>query len=277
MRGLYVVGTAPGVGTTTVSVALIRALRSRGLQLSAFKPVEVGCSIAKGGGVVDGIPGGELSVSAQRAYARLNELVGPPSIAVSTKTEPEALRPADSERLHAALDGRVPIALINCFRFSPRVSPAVAAKLAERPIGLEVLRQQAEKAAEEADLLVVDGVGGVMELLDGELKQRDLIAGLGLAVLLVSTTERNAINQVLLAREALDRCNVVTAGVVLRRMDKRPRPEEAAVPLMIEAAAGDIVRGVLPLFESSKLDDLAWLGERFEVHVDVDALIAAMG
>lgn len=42
MRGLFVTGTDTGVGKTRVAVALIHALRARGLRVAAMKPVSAG-------------------------------------------------------------------------------------------------------------------------------------------------------------------------------------------------------------------------------------------
>ena len=42
MKGLFVTGTDTGVGKTRVAVALIHALRARGLRVAAMKPVSAG-------------------------------------------------------------------------------------------------------------------------------------------------------------------------------------------------------------------------------------------
>lgn len=43
MKGLFITGTDTGVGKTFVSCALIRAARSAGQTVFAFKPIETGC------------------------------------------------------------------------------------------------------------------------------------------------------------------------------------------------------------------------------------------
>jgi len=43
MKGLFVTGTDTGVGKTRVTMALIHALRARGLRVAAMKPVSAGC------------------------------------------------------------------------------------------------------------------------------------------------------------------------------------------------------------------------------------------
>jgi dethiobiotin synthetase len=42
-RGIFVTGTDTGVGKTLVSTALMRALKSRGMQVAGMKPVASGC------------------------------------------------------------------------------------------------------------------------------------------------------------------------------------------------------------------------------------------
>lgn len=47
-RGFFVTGTDTGVGKTTFAVALIHALRQRGLNVAAMKPVAAGCEWIEG-------------------------------------------------------------------------------------------------------------------------------------------------------------------------------------------------------------------------------------
>ncbi len=48
IRGVYVTGTDTGIGKTFVAVALLRALRARGLHAIGMKPVASGCSFVDG-------------------------------------------------------------------------------------------------------------------------------------------------------------------------------------------------------------------------------------
>lgn len=49
MNGLFITGTDTGVGKTFVSCALIRAARSAGHRVFAFKPIETGCPPGEAG------------------------------------------------------------------------------------------------------------------------------------------------------------------------------------------------------------------------------------
>ncbi len=48
MSGFFITGTDTGIGKTTVAVALIHALRQRGLRVAGMKPVAAGCEWVDG-------------------------------------------------------------------------------------------------------------------------------------------------------------------------------------------------------------------------------------
>ena len=49
MTGCFVTGTDTDVGKTFFTTALLQALRARGLDAGAFKPVQTGCTLAADG------------------------------------------------------------------------------------------------------------------------------------------------------------------------------------------------------------------------------------
>jgi dethiobiotin synthetase len=92
VSGLYVTGTDTGIGKTVASVALLHALRARGLRAVGMKPVASGCERVEGGWRNEDALA-LLAASAPRpAYADLN---------------PYALRLPLAPELAAAEDGVV--------------------------------------------------------------------------------------------------------------------------------------------------------------------------
>lgn len=274
--GIFVTATDTGVGKTLIARSLTAALVARGMRVAVMKPVETGCPLRTDPSLalVDGIPGA-LDSTAREALNRLAELAGPPAITVSTKTPPEALAPSDALALSDISNCHDPLELINPYRFAPAVAPAVAADLAERPIVLDQILDRLDQLAQRSDIVVVEGAGGLMVPLTQSDLIIDLLARTGFPALVVARSELGTINHSLLTVAQLRQRRIPLAGVVLNRLTKRPRPEEAANPHQIERFAGDVVLGVMPFVDDDKRADSAYLARRFAAHVDLDRLLQA--
>lgn len=145
-RGLYVTGTDTDIGKTLVSVALLRALRARGLQVAGMKPVASGCTMT-----------GEIWCNAD-ALA-LQAAASPPI--------PEYL-------------------LVNPYALPDPAAPEIAAANAGIELRLQPIEQAYRNLFGDGRMLVVEGVGGWMAPLAAGREQAELVRRLGpLPVLLV--------------------------------------------------------------------------------------------
>jgi len=274
--GIFVTGTDTGVGKTVIAGALSAALLRRGLRVAVMKPAETGCPPRQTEQVVqvDGVPGG-VDPAAQKALRRLHELAGPPAITVSTQTDPAALEPADATYLKSLSQCSASLDLVNPYRYAPAVAPAVAAELAERPIDVDHILRCMKQLADEADIIIVEGAGGLFVPLSTDELILDLIQRSGCVSLVVGRSALGTINHCLLTVHALRQRKLPIAGVVLNRLVKRVGAEEAANPLQIERFAGELIRGVMPYIEPPLRNDAAYLAQRFAVHVDLEAILTA--
>ena len=282
MRGVAVLGTSPGIGTTRVAAGLASALAARDLTINVAKLVETGCTATLDPNTdvqIDGIPGGPLDAEARQAYARLTDLAGPPSISVSTKTPNASLQPRGAAHLLDLL-GDLPrirdLNLITPYRYSPNVSPAMAALLAERPIDPDHLHATLEHLTTTADAVVLDAGGAALDPLTLDLTILDIIARADFPVLLVGPSRQGTTSELRLLLEVLQARHLRLAGIVLNRLQRRARPEEAATPFLLEQISADIVLGVLPYVDPLKRKSSVHLVKRFNIHVDVNRIIAAM-
>lgn len=193
MNGIFIAGTGTGVGKTHVTGLLLGALRRRGIDTLSVKPVQTGC-----------LPG---------------------------EAAPDLLE-------HWRLAGWRPTAEIaaRCapYCFTDPVSPHLAAAREGRRVGVsEIVASVEALAAHTGAQLLVEGAGGVLVPLNGRETQRDLIAALGLPVLVVAEAGLGTINHTLLTLEALARVNAHVLGVVLN-------PLHPAEPFLIENNAATI-------------------------------------
>jgi dethiobiotin synthetase len=109
------------------------------------------------------------------------------------------------------------------YRYGPPMSPHLAAEVAGERIDPERLRAAARGAADAADFLVCEGVGGLLVPLAASPPYlvRDLAADLALPLVVVASPGLGTINHTLLTLEAARSAGLEVAAVVLN-----PWPEE---------------------------------------------------
>jgi dethiobiotin synthetase len=147
------------------------------------------------------------------------------------------------------------------------VSPHFAAELAGTTIEpLEVL-EAAEHAAAGADLLVAEGVGGLMVPLTPGYLVRDLAVDLALPVVVVARPGLGTISHTLLTLEAARAAGLTVAGVVMTPWPAAPSPMEASNRESVAGFGAVDVEG-LPQTTPDTLAEAAaalpldsWLGE----------------
>lgn len=271
-RGLYVMGTEPGAGCTTVACAVAAALRTRGQAVGVLKPVAVGCAVdtaLEGPVQVAGIPG-EQDAEALAALARLAEVAGPPP---AGPVEAAALSSDEARRLLRAVDEDREPGQVTPYRFALPLEPAVAARAVGSTVDLQRIHETWTAALEPDRFGVVDGGVGPLVPLGERHTVLDLVQRLAIPVLLVAPSRPwGAINPTLAAHRVLTGAGVEVVGVVLNRLQRELRPEEAANPYQIERHGGPVVRGMLPHLPEA-LADPQRLGHRFAVHVDLDGIL----
>jgi dethiobiotin synthetase len=136
--------------------------------------------------------------------------------------DPGDVWPADHELL-AAVTGAQPHEVC-ATTFGPAVSPHLAAQLAGVELSLAVLVSAARAAAQRADVLVVEGVGGLLVPFNASHCVRDLAVELGLPVVVAARPGLGTINHSLLTIEAAR-----AAGLDVRAVVLTPWPEEPTV------------------------------------------------
>ena len=189
MNGIFLTGTDTGVGKTWVSAALIRTLRSAGRRVGAYKPA---CS------------GAELSADGQPLWT-------------------------DLEVLQSAL-GRPEISLdrICPQRFAAPLAPPLAAAREGKSVDRELLTGGLRRWGQDADIVVVEGVGG----LHGPMTETELLADLAaewrLPTIVVSANRLGTISHTLLTIEAIRRREIPLLGFVLNEVTPDAAPEARA-------------------------------------------------
>jgi len=171
---------------------------------------------------------------------------------------PDAVWPPDHELL-ARASGQDPDD-VKLLGYGPAVSPHLAAELAGEQIRTAELERDLLAAADgDGELLVVEGVGGLLVPIAPGYDVRDLAGALGFPVVVVARPGLGTINHTLLTLEAARSAALRVAGVVLNPWPAAPDAIEHSNRETIERLGGVRVSG-LPELEAPDPDALAAAG-----------------
>jgi dethiobiotin synthetase len=200
-RVVFVAGAHTEIGKTQVACALLRAARARGLRVDALKPV------------VSGFDPGDWSGSDP---GRLLAAMGLPLA-------------------QQALDQMSP------WRFLAPLAPPLAARQEGRPLPFAPVSDFCREriAASQADLVIVEGVGGLMSPLTDSATSLDLLAALDCRCVLVSGGYLGAVSHALTALEVMRaRARSPAAVIVSEDPDPGAPAFEGTLGLVIAHAGG---------------------------------------
>ncbi len=135
--------------------------------------------------------------------------------ATGCRREREGLVSEDAEALAHFADCRQLLDVINPVRFVPPVAPAVAAEAAGRPIDFDAIARSLMLLDQDSDVMIVEGVGGIMTPLDGERTVLDLAAALAYPVVVVTRATLGTLNHTAMTVRLLREAGCDVAGLVV--------------------------------------------------------------
>lgn len=178
-QSYFVIGTDTGVGKTYFSHRLIQHFVSQSIQTIGMKPIASG---------FDQLPSGEWE----------NE---------------------DVAQLCAASNVKADMDLINPYAFKPAIAPHIAAAEADVEIKLDTIVTAYQALSQQAEIVVVEGAGGLMVPLNQTQTLLDMVKVLQLPVILVVGMRLGCINHALLTMQVLTAHGIEVAGWVANQID----------------------------------------------------------
>ncbi|MGV3582323.1 MAG: dethiobiotin synthase [Methylophilus sp.] len=107
----------------------------------------------------------------------------------------------DVKLLTEASNVKAPADLINPYCFKEPIAPHIAAQHEDVVISLDVIESAYHQLAQMADIVIVEGAGGLLVPLDSKHTIADLIARLNIPTILVVGLKLGCINHALLTME----------------------------------------------------------------------------
>ncbi len=216
MKTLFVTGTGTGIGKTLVTATLAHQLRAAGRSIRVVKPVVTGLDTSA--------LSGDLP----------SDLSG---------TDPGILMSAVGEA-----PTRETLERMSPFRYAAPLAPSLAAAKEGRSLDFDALVTFCRKGAEgPEDLLLIEGVGGVMVPLQDTRTVLDWIAMFATPVLLVTGSYLGALSHTLTALESLHGRGCPVHAIVVSQS------EGASVGLH-DTIAGLVPFTAAPIFAFPRVD-----------------------
>jgi dethiobiotin synthetase len=202
VTAVFVTSTGTDIGKTFVAVGLIRHLRAAGRRIAALKPVVSG-------------------------FDQAAAPVSDPGLLLGALGRP--LTPKEIDRIAP-------------FRFKAPLSPDLAAQREGRALDFDAVIAFCRRAiGDHADVVLIEGIGGIMVPLDARHTVLDWMAALRIPLILTAGSYLGAISHTLTCLEVLDRRALAVAAIVVN--------ESAGSTVALEDTAASIARfaGSLPV------------------------------
>jgi len=145
--------------------------------------------------------------------------VGMKPLASGCEPTPGGLRNEDALALQAASDPVPAYADVNPYALPQPLAPEIAAREAGVAVALAPMLAAHARLQAQADLVVVEGVGGWMAPLAAELMQADLVRALRLPVVLVVGLRLGCLNHAYLSARAIADDGCELAGWIGTHID----------------------------------------------------------
>lgn len=140
----------------------------------------------------------------------------------------------DVIQLTAASNVQAPPELVNPYCFQPAIAPHIAAAQAGVAIQLDVIKTAYTALTELADVVIVEGAGGLLVPLNKTQSMGDLLQALGLPALMVVGMRLGCINHALLTRQVLQQQQIPFCGWVANQIDPDMRMQHENLQTLVD-------------------------------------------
>jgi dethiobiotin synthetase len=154
--------------------------------------------------------------------------------------------PEDAVRLRAAAGDDAPLDDVCPYRLRAPLAPLAAARLEDVTIDVDRIVALIARRAAAADVLLVEGAGGLLVPIVGRTTWAEVAARTGLPLLIVAANRLGTINHAALTAQAARAYGLAVRGFVLTHPTAATDPSCASNAELIELLADVRCWGVLP-------------------------------
>ena len=164
------------------------------------------------------------------------------------------------------------IEVICPYRMEHPLAPGIAAEIEGVSIDLDRIRSCFKALERKYETVLVEGAGGLMVPVTGDLLTSDLIKMLGLPTIIVSRLSLGTINHTLLTVKQALACGISVAGIILNQITPEIGKAEQTNPEVIKRFSGVPILGQIPFIPEEKRNDADFIVDAIQENIDLRSL-----
>ena len=218
VKGFFITGTDTGIGKTIITAALVKAAQFLGFNSVGMKPIETGC---------------QKTVDSRQHTECSNDL--------------HSLIPSDGNFLREISGSDESLDLITPVHFENPLAPMPASEIEGIPVDIGKITNAFAKLAYKYNVLIVEGVGGILVPIAKDYSVLNMAKDFGLPVIVVTRPGLGMINHTLLTVNYALKEGLPVAGIIINYS----RPAEGTIaeqtnPAVLEKICPVPVLGIFP-------------------------------
>jgi dethiobiotin synthetase len=219
-KGFFITGTDTGVGKTIITAAFVKVAQHLGFTAVGMKPIETGCRKA--------------------ADSRQHTAYGN-----------DSLIPSDGQFLREISGTDESLDLITPVRFETPLAPMPASEIEGKAVNMEKITYAFRTLTQKYDVLIIEGVGGIMVPITKGYSVLDMAKVFDLPVVVIARPGLGTINHTLLTVYFALKEGLMVAGVIINYA----QPPEGTIaertnPSALEKICPVPVLGIFPYLQN---------------------------
>ena len=196
-------------------------------------------------------------------------IMKPVATGVSQKT---GFKSSDVSILHHAAKVTDPENEVNPIFMPLPVSPYDASKILDLKFDKKIIFEQFAKLKNKHEMMLVEGIGGILTPLTRDYFVADLIKDLGLETIIVTRSTLGTLNHTMMTIKTCRDYKIPIKGILVNNYDEKGGPAEKNSPTTIHEITGVPILGVLPFIRD--YENLEEMIPHVEKNIDLKSLIS---
>lgn len=234
----FITGTDTHVGKTLISCALLKAFAAQGLRVVGMKPIAAGGSLHTNG-------------------------VSPAILPADTEGNDENEQHEDVKKLRSASNIVASLDQINPYLFRQSIAPHIAARNNNIRIEIPRIMQFYRKLAAQADVVIIEGIGGFCVPINESETSADLTQQLALPIILVVGVRLGCLNHALLTMSVIESRGLKCAGWVANIVDGNMLVQDENIEALQQRINAPLL-GIVP-WHPTHSSNVDWVIKRLNI------------